>query len=129
MTRSFSPTLLQALGEVLADQRARLTDPVIHTHDAVFVFGSMDAEYYLVLDGRVLWLDDETPLTETLDPYLIHATLLKAAERFDLPELRAFVPQKPANGVACQLCQGTGRIRQTVFCPKCAATGWVEAPQ
>jgi hypothetical protein len=97
---------------------------------AIGVLSDFSTATYLTPDGRVLMEDDDQPLHETHDPYLLHATLIKAAERFHLPLLRTFVPPCPPEGLVCPTCQGTQRMivggqPLNIFCHPCQARGWV----
>lgn len=124
----FSPALQQALNRIRLEQQASLSDPAIRSHNAVYVSGSMDARYYLTLDGQVLREDDEQPLAVATEPFYIYGTLIIAARRFDLPELRTLVPARPADGVVCHHCAGTSYLRQDrLLCPTCEAKGWIAA--
>jgi hypothetical protein len=124
----FSPALQQTLNQIWLEQLARLNNPAIRSHKAVYVAGSMDACYYLTLNGQVLREDDEQPLAVATEPFYIYGTLIIAAQRFDLPELLTLVPARPADGVVCHHCAGTSYLRQDrLLCPTCEAKGWIAA--
>jgi hypothetical protein len=126
MPFNFSPTLRQALAAILKGQPKRISDL---QEDALSVIGDMSLVTYLTPDGRVLIEDEDTPLHETSNLYYIHSTLIRASERFGLPELRSFVPPAPAESILCPACQGTGYIYKVrIFCPDCQACGWIIPP-
>ncbi|HEY1013476.1 MAG TPA: hypothetical protein VGE07_12275 [Herpetosiphonaceae bacterium] len=129
MAFPFPPQLRARLAAIRAEQAqhiAHLLPP-----DAVYVFGSLWVSYYLTSDGRVLIADDDQPATETADPLQSHATLIRAAECFQLPEFRTFLPLRPPTGIVCPACQGTAYLpiaNARIFCHECAARGWVDGP-
>jgi hypothetical protein len=123
----FPPTLRQHLLTMMANPSGYR---VLPHHTALSVLSDFSMVTYLTADGRVLMEDDDQPLHETHDPYLLHATLIKAAERFHLPRLRTFVPACPPKGVVCPTCQGTHRLiidgqPLNIFCFPCQARGWI----
>ena len=128
MPFDFPPMLRQQLVTMMAHPSGYRVLPA--PHPALSVVSDFSTTTYLTADGRVLMEDDDHPLHETHDPYLLHATLIKAAERFHLPLLRTFVPACPPEGVVCPTCQGTQRIiidgqPLNIFCHPCQARGWI----
>jgi hypothetical protein len=128
MPFDFPPMLRHHLVTMMANPSGYHVLPAPHHALSVLIGFSMTT--YLTADGRVLMDDDDQPLHETHDPYLLHVTLIKAAERFHLPLLRTFVPACPPEGVVCPMCQGTQRLISdgqplNIFCFPCQARGWI----
>jgi hypothetical protein len=128
MPFDFPPMLRQQLVTMM--ERPSGYRVLLAPYPALSVLSDFSTTTYLTADGRVLMDDDDQPLHETHDPYLVHATLIKAAERFHLPLLRTFVPVCPPEGVVCPTCQGTHRMiiagqPLNIFCFPCQARGWI----
>lgn len=112
-------------------------DEVVVEQGVVLLDGGMGPALYIGLDGTiVIWhyMEDESPrITDDLKD--IAAALLVGAEKQGLPELLELLPQRPADGVVCELCSGSRWIQVgikldkrtpgRIVCVECGGVGWV----
>ncbi len=114
----------------LREAQARLGwhDEVTRRERAFLVSSGLGPVLYLTEDGRVLsdasdW--DGPPLGQGGDDEAV-ATIVLAAERFDIPELLEVLPRAPALASPCDLCGGARwlQLPPRVVCYRCAGRGW-----
>jgi hypothetical protein len=103
--------------------------------DGVHLWGTIGADVYLTFDGRFILSEDRIArgqfIRETNELGYIGLGLATAAFVFDLPELLAYLPDRPNGEPPCPCCQGA---RQVVYasgghppkqtCPYCCGLGW-----
>lgn len=113
------------------------SDDVTERELAVMISLGLGPAIYLAFDGRIIddrryW--DNGPVAEA-DPRGSYASLVMAAERFDMPELLDLLPKASSGSVSCTRCAGTRWFRigleahtklpGRIICPDCSGLGWV----
>lgn len=97
--------------------------------DALPVYESWSGFLAIRPDGAVLYHDQETGNTRIeSDPLWVRIALRRAAITF--PELSHLMPRRPANGIDCDQCHGTGDQAgafSEMFLCKCGGLGWLSS--
>ena len=105
-------------------------------HDAIPLLLTIGTMSFLRTDGAFLEYEGD-PLPERLireTPDIDTLALAWGRERY--PWLAALLPSRPAHAQDCATCDGSGRLvaqrvgahadeRPYIYCPFCAALGWV----
>jgi hypothetical protein len=127
---TFSPTMIERLRAIQAEQMAYYTDPTLRSEDAVVATYGLGPAMYLCLDGRVLIQDEDDPAPlETADGFSMRATILILDKRNPLPDVEALFPPRPAGASDCHLCGGTRWVVGKIVCYPCRALGWIAADE
>jgi hypothetical protein len=129
---TFSPTMIERLRAIQAEQMAWYADPILRDHDAVVVTYGLGPAMYLCLDGRVLILDhdeDEPAPVETEDENDLRSISVIMAKRHNMTDLLTtdLFPPRPVGASECRLCSGTRWVQDKISCPLCRALGWIAA--
>ncbi len=97
--------------------------PLAHEHRAVPLYLGWTAVVFARESGE-LWLYDIEWSTgwSPASPFLRRMALRRASLACD--ELEATLPQRPDEAVTCDVCSGTGRIKEPLICG-CGGYGWV----
>jgi hypothetical protein len=73
-------------------------------------------------DRRVVQYDTESGELLQIEGNWKKAALVRAGKLF--PELQALSPNPPEGSEPCQVCGGSGRVRERMQCGVCFGAGW-----
>ena len=120
------PDVRVAVQRLIAEARSDHADERLN---GLLLTGGPGGCSYLGADGEVWnwtpWYDQETVERVPDGPMKVGLVAI-AAER--LPELREWLPRRPANASDCRVCGATGWLRPPlpkIQCPECFGMGWL----
>jgi hypothetical protein len=90
---------------------------------AVRIYADAGGAIFIRPDGSMVG-EAESGHEEPVDPDWRTSALVSGI--LEHPELRELLPKRPATGVSCTICSGTGRLTGAI-CGRCHGLGWITA--
>lgn len=94
------------------------------------LYAAPGAAYYIDADGEVwhlsFWWNPAEDIVEHVPDGPRKVGLIAIAAE-GVPELAAWLPERPADAIECVTCKGSGNLPPPIRfqCPKCCGLGWV----
>jgi hypothetical protein len=119
------------IAEFLAARNPKLhsLEPAVREHGFLPLYIGWLATLGIRPDGSFVWWDDSNEikhpcLKPLVSGYYQRLAICDGARKY--PELRALLPDRPADAQTCEMCGGSGELPPAVpaIC-KCGGCGWI----